>query len=482
IANQVVNGNIGNFSGSAFVTKLDLTGSVLGYSTKLGGSQEDTGWAIAIDSSDRAYVGGATESEDFPTVTPFQSINKGFGDVFISRIATSPAQIRFQNSSFNVGEGAGSFLVTVVRDGDTSVAVKVDFATADQGATQKRDYTLAAGTLSFAVGETSKTFRILVTDNVYVDGERAVNLSLTNPVGADLSEPTVATLLIADNDTVPPATNPLDDPQFFVRQHYSDFLSRVPDQAGFDFWTGQITQCGSDQSCIRTRRIDVSNAFFYELEYQQTGSYVYRLYRAAFGNNQPFPNPNANAQFPEEEKKLPSYAAFAPDRAHVRGGSSLAQTQLDLANAFVQRPAFLTKYPPGFPGSIFVDMILTTLSSEVGADLSSQRQALIDLFNQGGRGAALYRLADDNTQTNPINNRAFIDAEYNRAFVVTQYFGYLRRNPDLGGFVFWLGQVNSGPLRDVNKQHAMVCSFVTSTEYQERFSLAVTHNNTECAH
>ena len=108
--------------------------------------------------------------------------------------------------------------------------------------------------------------------------------------------------------------------------------------------------------------------------------------------------------------------------------------------------------------------------------------ALIALFNSGGRGAVIYRLADDNVSTNPINNRPFIDAEYNRAFVATQYFGYLRRNPDLGGFIFWLGQVNSGPLRDVGKQHAMVCSFVTSTEYQQRFSLVVTHNNTECPH
>ena len=96
-------------------------------------------------------------------------------------------------------------------------------------------------------------------------------------------------------------------------------------------------------------------------------------------------------------------------------------------------------------------------------------------------GAVMYRLADDNVVTNPINNRAFIDAEYNRAFVATQYFGYLRRDSDIGGFLFWLGQVNNGPLRDASKQHAMVCSFITSAEYQERFSSVVTHTNAECS-
>jgi hypothetical protein len=79
-----------------------------------------------------------------------------------------------------------------------------------------------------------------------------------------------------------------------------------------------------------------------------------------------------------------------------------------------------------------------------------------------------------------INNRLFIDAEYNRSFVFTQYAGYLRRNPDMPGFLFWLGQVNSAPLRDVPRHHAMVCAFITSAEYQQRFSPLVTHANTEC--
>jgi hypothetical protein len=125
----------------------------------------------------------------------------------------------------------------------------------------------------------------------------------------------------------------------------------------------------------------------------------------------------------------------------------------------------------------FVDAVLLTINSDSGADLASQRAALIAL---GSRGAVMYRLADDNIQTNPINNRLFIDAEYNRSFVASEYFGYLRRDPDINGFLFWLGQVNGAPLRDVQRQHAMVCSFITSLEYQLRFSSVVTHSNTEC--
>ncbi len=165
------------------------------------------------------------------------------------------------------------------------------------------------------------------------------------------------------------------------------------------------------------------------------------------------------------------------------GGADLAQAQLSLANAFVQRPSFLTKYPASLAtADQFVDAVLATIQSDLGVNLSSQRTALINLYNSGGgRGPVIYRLADDNAQ-NPINNRLLIDAEYNRAFVATQYFGYLRRDADLGGINFWLGQVNGAPLRDVNKQHAMVCSFITSAEYQLRFSPVAPHSNSECPH
>jgi probable HAF family extracellular repeat protein len=272
-------------------------------------------------------------------------------------------------------------------------------------------------------------------------------------------------------------SNKIDEPWAFVRQHYRDFLNREPDAGGLVYWAGQILQCGSNPTCLHNKRVAVSNAFFFEQEYQQTGAYVYRLYREAFGNNQPFPNPDGSNQ--NEANKLPSYPVFARDRARVVGGTDLAQGQLDLANAFVGRPEFVARYPNSLTGLQFVDALLAMLQTDIGVDLTSQRTALIDLFNSSGRGAVVYRLADDNV-ANPINNRAFIDAEYNRAFVATQYFGYLRRDSDIGGFLFWLGQVNSGLLRDGTKQHGMVCSFITSAEYQLRFSSAVTHTNAEC--
>jgi hypothetical protein len=391
--------------------------------------------------------------------------------------------LQYSTSAYSVSEAAGSATVTVTRLGHLTTSAAVDFATGDGTAEQRTDYTAGAGTLTFAAGETTKTFDILVTDDLYVEGNETVTLNLKNATGGIISSASPATLTIVDNDTTTATTNPLDnaDAQFFVRQHYYDFLSRAPDPGGLGFWASTIIQCGADQTCLRSKRIDASNAFFYELEFQQTGAYVFRLYRAAFGNNQPFPDPFADPLHPNEEKKLPSYAAFSVDRARVVGGANLSQGQVDLANAFVLRPEFITRYPLSLTtGDQFVDAVLAAIQSNMGVDLSSQRNALIALYAFGGRGAVLYRLADDNLQDNPINNRPLIDAEYNRAFVATQYFGYLRRDPDIGGFLFWLGQVNSAALRDVARQHAMVCSFVTSGEYQQRFSPVTSHGNQEC--
>src|SRR5262249_40087178 len=160
--------------------------------------------------------------------------------------------------------------------------------------------------------------------------------------------------------------------------------------------------------------------------------------------------------FPNEEKKYPDYTHFAPDRAQVVGGANLTTGQQALANAFVERPEFIAKYPQSQTLDQFVDAILLNIKTDSGVNIDALKPQLVAL---GSRGTILYRLVNDDLAggNGGIDNRKFIDAEYNRTFVATQYFGYLRRNGDIGGLVFWLGQVNSGPLRDGRKQNGMVC-------------------------
>jgi hypothetical protein len=397
--------------------------------------------------------------------------------------------VQFIAAMFSVSESGPEAVINVSRTGDLSgtstveygITSSIDYAPcglSTGAASQNCDYSTASGTLRFTAGESMKSFTVIITDDVYVEGNETLTVGLSSATGATIGNPAAATLTILDNDSGIPTSNPSDDAQYFVQQHYYDLLSRLPDPGGLAYWTEQITSCGNNQACVNARRIAVSDAFFYELEYQRTAAYVFRLYRASYGNDQPHPNPDQSNIV--EAKKIPAYAKFVRDRARVVEGADLAQLQLALANLMTQRPEFISRYPPSLTGPQFVDSLLATIQTASGVSLGGDRDGLISLFNQGGRAAVLYRTADDNIQGNPINNRSFIDAEYNRAFVYTEYAGYLRRDSDIGGFIFWLEIVNRFPVRDATIQHAMVCAFITSREYQERFSPVFIHSNTEC--
>jgi hypothetical protein len=76
-------------SGEAFLTKLDATGSALVYSSYLGGSGHDTGFAVAVNGSGNAYVTGRTGSTDFPTVAAYQAVAGGSWDAFVTRVSAA---------------------------------------------------------------------------------------------------------------------------------------------------------------------------------------------------------------------------------------------------------------------------------------------------------------------------------------------------------------------------------------------------------
>lgn len=128
-------------------------------------------------------------------------------------------------------------------------------------------------------------------------------------------------------------------------------------------------------------------------------------------------------------------------------------------------------------GPAFVDALVQTVQQSSQVNPTSQRDALIAAYNSAGgsdsgRAAVLRSVAD---------NQTFTQAEYNRSFVLMQYFGFLKRNPDDGGYQFWLNAVNNSVPNDPGGYRSMVCAFITSREYQQRFSPIVTRNDTICA-
>jgi uncharacterized protein (TIGR03118 family) len=482
--------------------------------------------------------------------------------------------IKFSDTEYRTSENAGHIDITVTRTGDTSGTATVNYATVDGGGTQKSDYEIALGKLTFNPGEGSKTFRVLVVDDRQLAGGSSadLNLVLSNATGAELTSPTRAFLYIMDDEFDTPGQPPniSDDPRFFVRQQYFDFLNREPDASGYDFWTNEITSCGTNQQCTEIKRINVSAAFFLSIEFQKTGMIAYLTERAATGGlprygsfmrdvqalqkDYVFGEPGASAQLETNTRAFFNEFITRPEFVAKYGGLSNAQyvdaltlssggINSTTARLFITGLDWSQVVPPTSPTSFGTAIARLTHASNDTMDFSLSfrlsspetsahihgpalagsngpvvvtlpngefRDFRITLTAQQGRDMRTGRLyVDVHTQNNPdgeirgqisfirfqrdvlvdalnnghisraealrlmIEDADFREVEFNRAFVLMEYFGYLRRNPDdrpdnsLSGYNFWLAKLNQFNGNFVEAE--MVKAMINSTEYRSRF-------------
>jgi hypothetical protein len=360
----------------------------------------------------------------------------------MTAVYISPPVLQFSQATYPVGEADLRVNLTVTRTGDTIGAASVDFTTNDVAGLQncnifnsiaspRCDFIVQTGRVSFAVGETSKTFSIAIINDLYQEGTETFTVSLSNPAGASLGAQANAMVMIADNDTTT-GTNPIDQTAFFVRQQYLDFLGREPDPPGEAAWINTINNCPpNDTSCDR---IHVSQLFFQSAEFQQRGYFVYRVYPVSFG-------------------RKPDYAEFVQDLASVSG--FLSDAQLEAAKGafiaqFTARPAFANTYNP-LNNTQYVDTLLNT----AGVTLAN-RQAMIDGLNAGALTRA--QVLQQILESSEVASRYF-----NQAYAVMEYFGYLRRQPD-AFYLDWIAYLNGG-----GTPRGMVTGFVNSAEYRQRF-------------
>ena len=241
------------------------------------------------------------------------------------------------------------------------------------------------------------------------------------------------------------SVNAIDSPDIFVRQHYVDFLGREPDESGFNFWSDQILSCAGDIACIERRRVNVSAAYFLSIEFQKIGGLVDALYRASYN-------------------RRPRYAEFMPDAAAVgrdvvvgRGdwARQLEANKEAFIAAWVERPAFRAAFD-NLANDAFVDTLISH-----AAGFNGDRAAMVSGLTNGSltRAAALRQVTE---------NDGFVGAKSNQMFVMMEYFGYLRRDPDEQGYQFWLNKLNQ--FNGNFEEAEMVKSFIVSGEYRDRFA------------
>ncbi|HMG76190.1 MAG TPA: S8 family serine peptidase [Pyrinomonadaceae bacterium] len=430
-----------------------------------------------------AYVVDSHTSEISPI-----SLTNAPSVVFARR--TRPL-IQVGANNYNIAESGGHATVVVNRSGDVTAETTVEYETSDLAgaascsakntsvASSRCDYVPTTGRLNFAVNETSKTIQIPIIDDSFSEGNEIFTLTLTSATQALLGGNDRATITIIDNDTST-AANPLDDSDatFFVRQHYLDFLNREPDASGLAFWSNNISNCSPKPSCTEIQRINTSAAFFLSIEFQDTGYLVERIYKAAYGDGSGSSTFGTNPQPHQLPVPIIRLNEFLADTQKIGQGVIVGQgnwqQQLNdnkntFTEEFVQRSRFIAAYPFNLTPTQFVE----GLDGKAGGMLTpSQHGQLISDLSAGRltRGQVLRAVAESQNFTN---------AEFNRAFVLMQFFGYLRRNPndpqdtDYSGYDFWLTKLNSftvpgdDPL--IRAQRAeMVKAFITSAEYRQR--------------
>jgi Tol biopolymer transport system component len=345
-----------------------------------------------------------------------------------------------------------SIEITVKRSGNLNQAVSCDYQTqTDHGITAG----LPSGSLNFAPGETSKT----IPFSSYYDSVYKVSLFNNEGNASFVGGIKEATVIFAGL-----ISNPVDNPAFLVRQQYYDFLSREPDPSGWDFWTNNIESCGANFQCREIKRVDTSAAYFLSSEFQQTGYLVYRIYKASYGN---LPGAPVPIRFNE----------FMPDTQQIGKGGVVGQTgweqllennKQSFTADFVARARFTAAYPASMTPAVLVDTLFSnagvTPSASDRAAAISEFGSATDTSDTAGRARALRLVAENST---------FASQELNRAFVLMEYFGYLRRSPndlpdtDYSGYDFWLTKLNqfNGNFRSAE----MVKAFIASGEYRQRF-------------
>jgi hypothetical protein len=244
--------------------------------------------------------------------------------------------------------------------------------------------------------------------------------------------------------------NPLQNNGFFVRQQYLDFLFREPDASGFNAWVGVLNRCDAAPS-PDCDRVTVSSSFFRSQEFQLKGYFVYRFYKLLLN-------------------RLPAYGEIIPDMISVSGATSteVFQRRAAYANNWVQRAAFVNLYG-SLDNTSFVNALmdrygLQTIntpdpnSPDSGAKVVLSRADLVGRLNAGTLTRAQVVRAI-------VESDELFNAEFNPAFVAMQYFGYLKRDPDMTGYNAWLNYLNTHP----GDFRTMVNGFVNSNEYRSRF-------------
>ena len=210
--------------------------------------------------------------------------------------------------------------------------------------------------------------------------------------------------------------------RLFAMQQYRDFLGREGDAAGITGWINSLNSGGT--------RAAVTEGFFGSNEFQGTGSPVARLYFAYF-------------------LRIPDYGGLTFWTNYFRAGNPLSA----ISDAFAASPEFTSRYGT-LNNSQFVDLVYQNVLGRA-ADAGGKTFWLGQLNGGMSRGTMMTGFSE---------SPEFKAGIFNETYVTMMYVGMLKREPDSGGFTFWVGYLDAGA-----SGQALINGFLGAPEYRSRF-------------
>jgi hypothetical protein len=231
----------------------------------------------------------------------------------------------------------------------------------------------------------------------------------------------------------PGTTRPItiDDTDFFIQQHFVDFLSKMTDGTYAQRLNKLKTCAPGNASCDR---IAASQSFFNSVEFHERGMLIYKLFLASFGRK------------PRFTEFFPNVRLIAP----YQTAQQLEASKVAFINNWVTKPVFRAKYDR-LSSAAYVDALCAAAQVTV-----ANRNALISDLTIGRKTRAQVLRAI--AESNEVNNKY-----YTQAYVVMGYFGYYRREPD-GASTQMINTLNT--TRDFR---AVTNTFLSSPLYRNRF-------------
>ncbi|HZG54489.1 MAG TPA: Calx-beta domain-containing protein, partial [Pyrinomonadaceae bacterium] len=392
--------------------------------------------------------------------------------------------IQFSAATYNAFEGTGSTngLITVLRTGSVTGAATVNYTTGGGTATPGSDYTATSGTLSFAEGETMKTFTVPITDDLVYEGavRETIELTLSAPTGATLGSQKTAAINIQDNESRPYiVVNTLSVPEGQSGTTNAQFVVRLSNPSVETISVSYATADGTAQA--ESDYVAASGTLVFQpgemeksIPLQIKGDTVdegNETFVINFSNpvNLNLYNTNGSVIIVADERPLIQFGApeftanegdgritvvvtrFGPttdtatvnystldDSRSIRCDDNISNNRVAFARCDYMTTFDTLVFAPGESEKTFTvplvddghdeprEFIQVRLTTPVGATLGTPSTATLNFEDN-----------DEPNQPNPIDTHGF--------FVRQHYLDFLSREPEADGLAAWTGVLNGCP-------------------------------------